>query len=287
MKRSKHFLAFILPTVIFLSCEKNQLGTIDIDTDIPVLRTAAASPDSIHIDNFTPVNGEYAINATLRVTKSRGSGTTQVTAFVLRSSTSAEVARAVLRDDGVPPDQVANDSVFAADVAFRIARAGAGNYRIRFVAEEPTGTTSNILEKTLRITRRNAAPVLSNLNAPSSADIPNRPQDTVNVLFAITASDSDGLADIRQVNLKPTPFQLVDDGGNGPYIVFRDPANIPVYRKSGDAVAGDGVYSITIPLLYSSSVESVRTDTFGLQAIDTFGDTSTTVLHQITLRRRQ
>jgi hypothetical protein len=270
-----------------LSCEQSKRGTLDVETDVPFLTGASATPDSIHIDDLIPVDGRYAITSTVRVRMSNTGDVPQLSASVIRSTTSQEVGRITLRDDGTGPDLIARDSIYSGTIGFSITRPLAGNYRIRFIAEKANGTMSNILEKLLRLTRRNAAPVLSNLNAPASAEVPNRPQDTVNVLFSITASDSDGLADIRQVRLKPTLFNLVDDGGLGPPLGFVDPNNVTVYRRSGDAAAGDGIFSITIPLLYSSSVDSVRTDTYGFQAVDSFGDTSATILHQITLRRRQ
>ncbi|MCZ6776606.1 MAG: hypothetical protein O7D34_09140, partial [Ignavibacteria bacterium] len=82
----------------------------------------------------------------------------------------------------------------------------------------------------------------------------------------------DGLADVREVFFRSldskTPdfkFFLKDDGGT-------EPPSSPLFQPSGDSVAGDGVFSILIPLVDSPVVR--RTNRFAFQAFDTFGDSS-------------
>lgn len=272
--------AVLLLLFCFLSCEKSNLGTVDVSKEVPQLSNASVTPDSIYVENLTPVGGQYQISATVGVNATVGSSVNQnVTATIIRPNSSTEFQQLRLAS--------ASGKVFTGQIQFAVSRAQAGKYRILFSSRTSEGLQSNTLELALKLARRNSPPQLSNLNAPTTAEIPNRPQDSVNVVFSVSASDSDGLADIQQVRLKLTPFTLADDGGLGPRFGFIDPTGVAVFRSSGDAVAGDGIFSITIPLLYSSSVESVRTDTYGFQAIDTFGDTSATILHQITLRRRR
>ena len=265
--------------VLLVSCEKNNLGMIDTSKEVPQLSNASVTPDSIYLDNLTPIGGQYQIAATIRVTSTIASTVSQtVTATIYRPNSSSEFQHLTL---------VPASGGYSGQIQFTASRAQAGRYRVRFSSQNEGGLQSNAVELPLKLGRRNSRPVLSNLNAPTTAEIPNRPQDSVNVVFAVTASDSDGLSDIRLVRLNPTQFVLIDDGSLGPPNAFRDPNNIVVTRRSGDAAAGDGIYSITIPLLFSSSVDTARTDTYQFQATDSFGDTSATIVHQITLRRRR
>jgi hypothetical protein len=204
----------------------------------------------------------------------RGAGQT-LTANVLRPVTAEEVARVSLRDDGISPDQTANDSIYSGNVVFSIQRANAGRYRVQFIATTSEGMISNILEKPLKLSRRNSIPRLSDLNAPDTLQRPT----TGSLLFSmsIAAADSDGLQDVQEVvfqNLNSISQQrlpLLDDGG------VRQPNGI----TSGDVAAGDGIYSTIVQL---PDTVSPRTFLFKFQARDLFGDTSAAILHNFTVR---
>jgi hypothetical protein len=91
--------------------------------------------------------------------------------------------------------------------------------------------------------------------------------------MSVRADDPDGLEDIQEVYFRSLDssdpqrkFFLLDDGD---------------LAGSGDRVAGDGVFSIIVELLPGTPARTFR---FAFQAQDTFGDTSATILHSLTVR---
>lgn len=266
--------------VVLAGCEKSRLGTVDVSTDVPVLSDAAITPDSINLDMLSPSGDTFLVSATIAVRSTMGQGEQILVATLLRPGSTGTVTQVTLRDNGVPPDAAANDGVFGGTLQFTLTRAQAGTYRVRLSASTAAGLQSNILEKSLKLTRRNAVPHLLAVAVPDTIDLPTN--DTIRVQFTATVSDSDGLADIREVFFRrisppdPTRFQMKDDGGlDAPVLV----GGIPL--RSGDDVAGDGRYSFLIPVLPTSTR---RTNVFEFQCIDSFGDTSRTTQRSFTIR---
>ena len=282
-------LLWVLP---LMGCDENQLGFLDSRTNTPVLREAFLSTREINIDSLSTSNGSYLIVDTVRVrVDARGDdlNTVSVLVSVFRPSDPLAFFVQTLRDDGIGPDATADDSIYTLRFQFNATRAQAGKYKIQISARNEVGLSANGVDLFLLLKRKNSKPQLFDLQAPDTVQIPAQPQDTVNVQFRVSVADSDGLADVAQVLLgrldTPTSVRipLRDDGGLGLPFNFADTNGVLVPRRSGDAVAGDGIYTITIPLLYSSTA---RTNLFGFQAIDTFGDTSATLPHYITFFRR-
>lgn len=281
MRKLSRFIspvAFVLMTMA--GCEDSPVGTVDVDLTVPVVSSPVVTPDSIYIDALTPQNGRYPISAVVSVHVASADGAPTVTATVVRPGSTDAVAEITLRDDGVNPDQTARDSTYTAQLAFTIERARAGRYRVRFQATNGSGAISNILERALKLGRRNSPPFLRSVEMPDSISVPVN--DTLRVQFTATVSDSDGLADIREVAFRriappdPTKFFMKDDGGREP------PVNIGgILVGSGDDVAGDGRYSFLIPITPSAAR---RTNVFLFQAVDSFGDTSRSIIDSLSVR---
>ncbi|MBI5471740.1 MAG: hypothetical protein HY961_05295 [Ignavibacteriae bacterium] len=272
--------SLIVVAALLIGCEKNSLGTIDVRTDIPMLTNASATPDSIYLDSMTPDSGKYTIVSVVKVKMAFQNSSPTVSATVLQAGATNSVATISLRDDGVTPDAVAHDSVYSANVQFKVTRAQAGRYRVRIVATLSDGSASNTLEKALKLGRRNARPQITNVSVPDSVSLPAT--DTLRIQFTASVADSDGLADIREVFFKrvsppdPTKFLMRDDGSLDP------PVNIGgILLRSGDDISGDGKFSFLIPVLPTSTR---RTNVFDFQCIDSFGDTSNTVQRSFTIR---
>jgi hypothetical protein len=274
--------AFILAffTLLLTGCEQSKLGTVDVSTDIPFVTQATVSPDSIFIDSLTPQSGQYPISAIVSVRVISPGSRPTVTATVVRPNGSDVVAQFTLRDDGASPDQIASDSIYTAQIQFTVERAQAGRYRIRFQATTSSTVVSNVLERSLKLGRRNSAPILRSVSIPDSISVPL--SDTIRVQFTATVSDSDGLADIREMAFQrisppdPTKFFMKDDGGLEPPV---NVGGIPV--RSGDDVAGDGRYSFLIPI---TPTATRRTNVFLFQAVDSFGDTSRSIIDSLIVR---
>jgi hypothetical protein len=272
------FLLLFLASILG-SCEENQFSVIDRNGNVPSVSSASVTPDSINIDNLTPVGNTYTINVVTRLTVSDPEGTddlNSVIAQAIRPGASSQFFQQNLHDDGIGPDGVAGDSIFSAEIQFEVIRALAGRYRMQFFAVNNDGNRSNVLERTLFVIRNNSAPELDlqSLVAPDTLTLPIG--GSLLIPMNIAASDSDGIADIREVYFRsldssnPTQkFFLQDDGGSN--------------NLSGDAVAGDGVFSIIIKLEDNNPLVR-RTFRFAFQALDSFSDTSATVLHSLTVQ---
>lgn len=270
------FVSVILFAFLIIGCEKNNLASGDLQAEIPLLSNPTVAPDSVYLDNLTPIGGNYSVSTVVRVKMRFQGGSQAVIAKVLRPTTSDVVTTITLRDDGIAPDQVVNDSVYSGQIQFSVTRALAGRYRIQIVAQTPEGYQSNILEKSFKLARRNAAPQLSNLSMPDSATIPST--GSIKILITIAVADSDGLADVTDVHFRSIDgsnpnfkFPLRDDGGFTP--------DVP---PSGDAAAGDGTFSFLLNIVESPSVRG--TYRFLFKASDTIGDTSGTILRSFTIR---
>jgi hypothetical protein len=261
-------------TIVLAGCDKNQLGTIDSKDATPVVSAIRVSPDSVYIENLTPSNGTYTTQVVVRTNAMDPDGASdlrQVLAGVLGKDNSL-VSESSLHDDGQAPDSVAGDGIYSGTATVSLTRAQAGTFQVRTKAIDQAGAGSNANYARLIMARRNSAPLIAAPNAPDSVAL--SPTDTLLILMTIAASDSDGLADIAEVYFRsltssdPTfKFQMYDDGG----------VRVPTRPLSGDATAGDGVFSIIIQLPPSTTRGDRQ---FAFQAADSFGDTSSTYIHR-------
>jgi hypothetical protein len=141
---------------------------------------------------------------------------------------------------------------------------------VKVAASDVEGFASNAVQIPLFMVRDNHAPVLSNLVvARDTVVVPVG--GSTDIPLYIRATDADGQADINQVYFRsldssdPTQKFLMNNDGTAP-----------------GSVPGDSTYSITVKAQDSPTVR--KTYRFAFQAIDTFGDTSATILHSITLQ---
>ncbi len=277
----------ILFLLTLFGCDKNQLEPFDSKDTPPLVSTLQLSPDSINIDNLVPSNGVYNVSVIVRVKASDIDGPSDIISVLvdaLRSDASIAVSGNELRDDGVATDSLRGDGVFSGPIAITLSRSQAGRYGVRVRAIDRNGSESNSLVNQLTLARRNSAPVLLNATTPDTIDLPASGYLTVQ--FTASASDSDGLADIRQVffrrlipiDTSQTRFFMKDDGGLDPAVIVAG-----ISLRSGDDIAGDGRFSFLIPV-FPFPTTARRTNLFGFQAIDSFGDTSATIQHYFTTR---
>ena len=265
----------LLVSLFALSCDKNPLALVDSTVLVPFLDMATISPASENIDLLQPnPDGSYSISTTLSV---RAQGASAVTAHLFRPATGTQLGEAVLLDNGVTPDSIANDGVYGAAFPFSLIRAQAGIYRIEIVATNEQQTSSNKISLAFNATRNNSTPTLdaTSLVAPDTID---RPVSGTSLFFiSIAAADSDGIADVKQVyfinlaSASPSRQFLLDDGG----VIQQGGVT------SGDLLAGDGVFSI---IFQATPAVPPGVYPFSFKASDSFGAVSDSVLHYLTVR---
>lgn len=277
-----NILFVYLPVLIILisvsACEKTDLGTIDDSGLPPHILLATLSPTLINVDSLPSPGGTSTITITVNATLGDPAGLIElntVSAEIFRPEATSPFLRSTLRDDGVVPDAIPNDGNFTGSLTFQATRALAGEYRVSIKAENRDGKRGGAFICSMSLTRNNSRPFLNSatLSAPDTLTRPS----TGSVLFMITiaASDSDGLADIRQLYLQNLASSnrdfLLDDGGT------TQPNGI----SSGDALAGDGVFSI---LLQLPSTVPPGEYHYILQASDSFADTSNSVPYTLVVQ---
>ena len=252
-------------------CTKQPGGVLDPSGIPPFVGAAAVYPDTIKMKSLPQSNGilTVTIRAQAKLIPQAGSaGIAGVNGVIIASGATDPLLTFVLHDDGSSPDSAAGDGVYSALIQFTIPRSASGFYTLRVVANDIQGFVSNTVEVPLFMLRDNHAPVLSNLVMPDSATVPVA--DSTTIPLYIRAVDQDGQADINSVY-----FRSLDSS---------DPTQRFVMKNDGSApgsVPGDSTYSLIVKLRDSPTVR--KTYRFAFQAIDSFGDTSATILHSITI----
>ena len=282
-KQTYPILSLLYLTLLF-GCEDKEIAVDDPQGRPPFVQSVNLAPDSTNIDGQIPLDGMYTVATvvTAKVTDPEGADNlASVVAGVVRPNSSPSILRIDLHDDGVAPDPTANDGNYSASIQYRVTRPQAGRYRIQVSATDKDQLKSNVADQSFFVARNNAKPGLFALIAPDTLTI--AVGGSLLVHITISASDSDGIADLREVFFRSLTssnpdfkFLLKDDGGT-------DPISPPLFQPSGDSVAGDGRYSVLIPLIDGPNVR--RTNIFAFQAFDSFGDSSgVPLLHQLVVR---
>ncbi len=282
------------------SCEKEQSGTVDLFPLPPFLSSASLSVGSVNLDTDTSGAVTPLGNLTYRINlgvagKGARQGADAPTACVLEVSTPTQTAPSTVLSlplQATGPDTVA----FSSNVSFTLQRSDVGLVRLAFRLETGSGQESNTVQRSLLVTRRNSRPQIDTVYMPDSATIGQLPSPDSTLLIAAAAADSDGLtdiADVRFVSIKPDgtpanngfPISLYDDGSS----VTLVPPDI----TSGDAVAGDGIFSRKVVLLSFTFSLTPPYDTvytqrgvyqFRFTAIDHSGAVSDTVTRAIKIK---
>ena len=256
-------------------CDKNPMGTVDSGGQPPMVNRVVLTPTAAAIDTITPVNDIYSVSAVIKANVADPNGAADIRSVQadIVDPSGNHIAIVSLLDDGVSPDSVRGDGVYSARLVLSVTRADIGRFYPYVVATDGAGLQSNAVAPSILVYRKNSPPKLGALVAPDTLLVPAN--GSALLFMTLAVSDSDGLADVKEVwftspdGSNPTfHYDLKDDGGEGS-------------PSSGDAVAGDGIYSITISLSDSPTIRGRYR--FLFQARDAAGDTSATLLHYITV----
>jgi len=173
-----------------------------------------------------------------------------------------------LFDNGTHGDATAADGIYSRQIDSGFAAGVPGFYAFRFEAKDKAGSKSNTPVRLVKLTRKNEAPVISNLKAPSQ--ISRSSGQTY--LLTLDVDDPQGLADIDRVffnSFRPDGSPATDN----PFLMHDD-------GQSGDVKAGDGTYSLTIIISPENATGDYR---FEFQAVDKSGLESNKIIHIITV----
>ena len=271
----------VLVTCFVAGCELPDKGVIETPPP-PLIIQATPSPSTLDVNHLAsqptdPVDTTILLFASVNNLNAETS-----VAYTIFDPDGNFFMTGPLADDGVYPDQVAGDGTLSAAAHFHIQKKDVGMYLVQFQAKSSEGYTSNTVIQSLTVKNsNNHPPSLSNLIMPDTVAVPPS-GDTTFVRITVAVSDSEGLGDIVSVKLtakKPNgasagQFYLYDDGGTVLYYQFGGPL------ASGDSVAKDGIYTITIPLTVPGEPPPTYRD-FSFSATDRSGDSSNTLTQRI------
>lgn len=266
-------LSIALLSLFLISCENDRTGTIDPLTTLPYLTNVTLPLEFIDIDNDTTgivenlPDNRYKVRITFN-----GEGFSLKSGEAIKGSLEVYKPNATSAFKKESFETVASgpDSVrFSSSVLITIDRGDAGKFQLIFSLNAGLSSESNIVEKSIWITRNNSKPRLLQFSAP---DTIVRPTTGTKLLhFNCTASDSDGYPDLRRVYIKrisPTETNPIDLYDNGDGI------------NTGDAVAYDGIFS---RILSIDSTARTGDQIFLFRAEDKSGAISDSLLHSITI----
>jgi hypothetical protein len=260
----------------FAGCEKLSQGSVDPTSFPPFVSTAVVHPDTVKLTSLVEQNGLLAVSVDVRLKVVTPPGTaslSSVVAQLLPSAGNAPILTLTLADNGVAPDSTGGDGVYSGTLHFSLLKSASGRYRVRFSATTTDGLSSNLLERPLYIARNNVPPILSDIQCPDTVTVPIG--SSVYFKITVKAVDGDGQTDIKEVF-----FRSLDSSDPSHKIIMKDDGNADGF--SGDAVAGDSVFSVVVTVPDGPTVR--KTYRFGFGASDAFGDTSVTILKNITIR---
>lgn len=274
--RTYVFLAVAAIALALQSCEESNVGTIDTQGRPPFLRDGSITPDRFVLSLIPPVNGLHplTIAARVKIFDPDNLAGAKVYAVVYGPSSNSPILEQQLF-----PRNPQLDSLYDGSIRLNLGDSDVGLYHVRFVGVDNTGLDATSLYLPFIVTRLNTPPQIGDLVAPDTITVPPPvPPDTVSSLsftMSVAASDPDGSADIREVY-----FRSLDSSDPNSKYFLRDDGGVGT-PSSGDVTAGDGRYTIRVTLTSRNEKKTYR---FAFQAMDLLSDTSSTILHYLTVR---
>jgi hypothetical protein len=232
----------------------------------PVILVGTISPAIVNLDTIAQNIASIQFTATARVTHQDGlTQVSRVDYTVSDEAGSESLATGQLFDNGVFPDRSAGDSVYTAQIMIAVQSLPVGKYYFQINAQDPHGFTSNTFLFPIVIGRQlDLPPVLSNLQAPDTIVLAGQTQE---FKLSVKAADPDGQSDIAKVFFNSFKPNGTSSSGN-PFLMYDDGSENVIYAPditSGDAVKGDGVYTLTVQISPTAALGTYR---FEFQASD-------------------
>jgi hypothetical protein len=280
---NKNFFVFVFALVLFYisGCEKNNSTVVDSVGGAPEISNVKFSlsiinTDTINIGNERKPDDHLTIRgvASAKVMHPEGRGEIKTVGYsVMKTLSSSSNGNGLLHDDGLTPDQIANDNIYSGYVEFQITRVDVGNYFIEIFSDSRSGYQSNTILLPIQIVRLNHPPILSNLIMDSLISIKGSTNQNY-IQIIISATDADGQSDIRMVYFDSYRPDGSPSGGN-PFLMYDDG---DLQGLSGDNIAGDNNYSLKIGLPTSTG-----TYRFEFYAVDRSNAISNAIIKNIVI----
>jgi hypothetical protein len=263
----KKYLIFLIPLFLW-GCGEKFDGLIDTSTTSYQVTFVNSSNDTL----FVPGDSLIVVSISLISPQSIKSIYFNINAPDGELLNSSPVS---LFDDGnvsLHGDLVNGDNTFSNKYPFSQSFLN-GKYTIQYYIVNSSDKVTLVAEHSFNYNNNIAdvPPVVSNLVAPDTVSLAS---DTVHIPLSIQVADSNGLKDIEFVF-----FNSFLPSGNpssqNPFIMYDDGTHT-------DAVAGDGIYSLTIGL--PPTGVTLGTYRWEFQARDRQKKTSNIIIHNIVVK---
>ncbi len=268
MRNRSALLPIVFLILVTQGCDTAP-GTSVGDNSAPVLSNLSFSPSSVLLDNLPP-----------------GSVQDGVAHFALRIQVDVEdedadldrvfiLIQSPLSSNGPVASEeisVRESGRISVDIPLEIPLAETGTYTVQAFASDRSGALGNKVLGSLIIDAESDPPVIDAIEIPDRVTRPAPGEPAIQVSIVAHVSDPDGLANILRVEVSVNgggPLSLCDDGGAG---------SCNDGSSSGDAVAGDGQFTLTIQL---DSSNEAGDNIFVFKAVDRSGLESETVTRTI------
>jgi hypothetical protein len=216
--------------------------------------------------------GVYQLSSTVSATVSDPQGVgdiSQVQWAMYAPTGTTPIAQGTLSPIASPAGSQTRE--YTSVASFQVSPSVLGSYRLEIVAVDGSALRSTITSTTIRIGVNDLPPVLS---LPGARLIEVQGTDSYRFTLTVYAEDASGLNDIAQVRVRAL-------GSKDSSVVLMTDDGI---RNTGDAVAGDGVFSTTMWVAPTAAVQNV---VFEFTATDRGGSASNTLLRSAENQRPQ
>lgn len=243
-------------------------GVDDIAARPPVVRDLAFSPSVVDVESAEREGESAVVSMSISAQASDADNDLASVGFVIQ----APIAQAAPVFEGQL--EPAGGGRFAAEARVAFPAALTGPYVLIVYAVDERGILGNELRGTIELTASSNPPVIEEIEMPDRVQRPAAGQAPVPIQLIARVSDPDGLGNVARVEVQfdgQTTLRLCDDGAQG--------ACNPGFG-SGDAVAGDGRFTLTIQI---DSNNSPGDRTLVFRATDRSGLTSEPVTRVLTI----
>jgi len=257
MKRTKITISILITIIslILLSCENEKSGSIDTNFDTPFLILTSITRTIVNLDEDTtgivvPLSdNKYQLKLGVTIIALKHNPNVPANAYInlYKPKANSAFLKYPIKLERYNSDTI----IYSDEFTFKIQRSDVGFFTLESFIQLDDGKKTNSIHKSLQVIRKNSRPIITSIIMPDSLTLGQIPSPDSSFLVQAAVTDSDGINDIQFVyfySRKPDntigncgyPAQLYDDGSLD--IIF------PPNYRSGDIVAGDGIYSLRIAL---------------------------------------
>ena len=265
MTKNLSYLIIPLVLVVLSGCKLPNESTVTNEQFPPTIKDASTSLSAINFGVLSiPANKntvDTVITFYVSISDDNGLGDISSASYSILTPDGNLLTHGILADNGKAPDSVANDGKYTSSLSVNFPKDILGTYHVQFQITDNSGLTSIARSFPIRIyNSANTPPVIANLTAPDTVLVPSGSSVSY-IRISISVSDQDGLNDIASVSLtsiRPNltivgTFLLYDDGGTIVRQTFP-----PFNLSSGDSIANDGRFTVTIPITSTNDKNTYR-----------------------------